>query len=72
MGTGWCHELAELLERSGAVHDLIVVGTAGLEDLVLLEGHARLTALFVGRLQRRLPVSAYVGTSPTIRHWRLF
>jgi hypothetical protein len=72
MGTDWCYDLAELLERGGTLHDLIIVGTAGLEELVVLEGHARLTALFVGRLQERLPVSAYVGASPTIRHWRLF
>jgi hypothetical protein len=51
---------------------LIVVGTADLAELVLLEGHARVTALFVGGLQERVPVPAFVGASNSIRRWRFF
>ena len=32
------------------------MGTPDLSELVLLEGHARLTALFVGGLERELVV----------------
>jgi hypothetical protein len=72
MGTQWCFDLADILERQGAVHDLIVVGPPEGGELVLLEGHARLTALFVGELQARVRVSGYLGTSPDIHEWRLY
>jgi hypothetical protein len=40
--------------------------------VVLLEGHARLTAVFVGGLQRRLTVRAYLGLSPALGQWGCF
>jgi hypothetical protein len=43
-----------------------------LSDLVLLEGHARLTAIFVGGLQRRLTVRAYLGLSAAVRQWTCY
>jgi hypothetical protein len=38
----------------------------------VLEGHARLTAIFVADRQRDLRVTAYLGTSPHVEHWQLF
>ncbi|HEY0280302.1 MAG TPA: hypothetical protein VGC32_18710 [Solirubrobacterales bacterium] len=42
------------------------------EAEVALEGHARLTAIFVGGLERRLGVHAYLGVSPEIGRWDCF
>lgn len=72
IGLEWCGQLAAALRASGTVAPLIVVGTPDLEQLVVLEGHARLTALFVGDLVGAIDVWAYVGTSPSITGWALF
>jgi hypothetical protein len=72
LGTSWCSELATRLATTGAVDDLIVMATPDLSELVLLEGHARLTAIFVGGLHRRLTVHAYLGLSAAIDQWELF
>jgi hypothetical protein len=72
LGTDWCFEFAARLAKSGAVEDLIVMATPDLGELVVLEGHARLTAIFVGGLQRRLTVRAYLGLSAAIRQWDCF
>jgi hypothetical protein len=48
------------------------MATPDLAEFVLLEGHARRTAIFVGGLQRRLIVRAYVGVSATIEQWGCF
>jgi hypothetical protein len=72
LGTGWCSELAAQLATTGAVDDLIVMATPDLSELVLLEGHARLAAIFVGGLHRRLTVHAYLGLSDAIEEWELF
>jgi hypothetical protein len=66
LGTDWCFEFAARLAKAGAVDDLIVMATPDLGKLVLLEGHARLTAIFVGGLQQRLTVRAYLGLSAAI------
>jgi hypothetical protein len=72
LGTEWCFEFADQLVTAKSVDDLIVMGTPNFADLVLLEGHARLTALFVGGLQRRITVNAYVGLSKEISKWDCF
>jgi hypothetical protein len=54
------------------VDDLIVMATPDLGELVMLEGHARLTAIFVGGLQQRLTVRAYLGLSAAIQQWDCF
>jgi len=48
------------------------MATPDLGELVLLEGHARLTAIFVGGLQRRLTVRAFLGLSEVIKQWSCF
>lgn len=72
LGTDWCFEFAAQLVKSQVVEDLIVMATPNLSELVLLEGHARLTAIFVGGLQRELKVGAYLGLSDEIRRWDCF
>ena len=72
IGLEWPIELAAVIAKNGVPGEPIVVGTPNLHDLVVLEGHARLTALFVGGLQDQVSVPAYLGTSPNIRSWNLF
>jgi len=72
LGTSWCFEFAAQLVTAEVVDDLIVMATPDLGELVLLEGHSRLTAIFVGGLQRRLTVSAYLGLSAEIQQWGCF
>ena len=71
-GTDWCFRFAARLTTAEAVDDLIVMATPDLGELVLLEGHARLTAVFVGGQQGRIVIRAYVGVSPAIRQWGCF
>jgi len=72
LGTDWCFTLAARLATAETVDDLIIMATPDLDELVLLEGHARLTAIFVGGLQRRLTISGYLGLSPRIEQWSCF
>jgi hypothetical protein len=72
LGTDWCFQFAARLATAEAVDDLIVMATPDLGRLVLLEGHARLTAVFVGGLQQRLTVRAYLGRSDAIDQWTCF
>ena len=72
LGTDWCFQFAAQLATAEAVDDLIVMATPDLGELVLLEGHARLTAIFVGGLQRRVTIRAYLGLSAAIEHWSCF
>jgi hypothetical protein len=51
LGTDWCFEFAGWLATDETLDDLIVMAAPDLGELVLLEGHARLTAVFVGGLQ---------------------
>jgi hypothetical protein len=69
LGTDWIFAFADRLATAGAVDDLIVMATPGLGELVLLEGHARLTAIFVGDHQRRLTVRGYLGVSAATDRW---
>lgn len=72
LGTSWCFELAAQLAKAEVVDDLMVMATPDFSELVLLEGHARLAAVFLGGLQRHLTVRAYLGLSAVIEQWELF
>jgi hypothetical protein len=72
LGTSWCWELSDRLAADGVVDDLIVMATPDLRDLVVLEGHARLAAMFVGGLEHRITVRAYLGLSSRIDEWDLY
>lgn len=69
LGTSWCFEFAAELGTAETVDGLIVMASPDLGELVLLEGHARLTAMFVGGLQRRLTVGAYLGVTGELESW---
>jgi hypothetical protein len=56
LGTRWYFEFAAELATVQVVDDLIAMAPPDLAKLVLLEGHSRLTAIFVGGLQRRITV----------------
>jgi hypothetical protein len=72
LGTSWCFEFAAELATGPVVDGLIVMATPDRAKLVLLEGHSRLTAIFVGGLQRRITVRAYLGLSAEIEQWGCF
>ena len=72
LGTTWCFEFAAQLASAESVDGLIVMATPDLSDLVLLEGHARLTAIFVGGLQQQLTVRSYLGLSSDLSQWSGF
>lgn len=72
LGTDWCFQFASQLATAEVVNDLIVMAKPDLGKLVVLEGHARLTAVFIGGLQRRLVIRAYLGLSPEIERWGCF
>jgi hypothetical protein len=72
LDTSWCFEFASRLAEVESIDGVIVMGTPDLSDLVLLEGHARLTALFVGGLQRKLTVNSYLGLSNALENWSGF
>jgi hypothetical protein len=72
LDTSWCFEFASRLADVDRIDGIILMATPGLSDLVLLEGHARLTALFVGGLQRKLTVNSYLGVSTALKNWSGF
>jgi hypothetical protein len=72
LDTSWCFEFASRLADADRIDGIIVMATPDLSDLVLLEGHARLTALFVGGLQRKLIVNSYLGVSTALKNWSGF
>lgn len=75
LGTTWRFEFAAQLATTEVVDDLIMMSIPALRELVLLEGHARLTAIFVCKLQRRLTVRAYLRLSTAINainQWSCF
>ena len=72
LGTGWCSQVAARLATAQAVDDLVVMATPDLGSLVVLEGHARPTAVFVGGLQRSLTIRAYVRLSDAIERGHCF
>jgi hypothetical protein len=72
LGTDWCFRLAARLAGAASLDDLIMVAAPDLSRIVVLEGHARLTGVFVGGLQERLTVRAYVGVSAAIDRWGCF
>jgi hypothetical protein len=72
LGTDWCEQFAARFDTAETVDGLIVLATPDLGRLVVVEGHARLTAIFVGGHERRLTVRAYLGVAAAAGQWGCF
>jgi hypothetical protein len=66
------YHLAALLREGTTFPPLIVVGTTADAPLVLLEGHARLTAYMLEPRQIPFPLRVMVGLSPQMPQWTYF
>jgi hypothetical protein len=64
--------LAEALARGDPVSSPILVGSGQEGDLVILEGHLRLTAYFLRPQSIPPATEAIVGISPELRRWALY
>lgn len=60
---------ARALENGAGFPELILVGTAPDSELVVLEGHLRLTAYFLAPEHLPRELSAVVGFSPDLKNW---
>jgi hypothetical protein len=61
--------MAQALAAGARFPPLILVTTGTGGDLVLLEGHARLTALILARDQLPPGLEVLVGSSPAMIRW---
>jgi hypothetical protein len=62
-----CKELAAEITAGRLPPELILVGRPGGHDLVVLEGHVRLTALVMAVEHLPAEVTVLLGTAPTMR-----
>jgi hypothetical protein len=62
-------DVAHALERGATFPEPILAGTAPGADLVLLEGHVRLTAYFLAPEHLPEELTAIVGFSPALTRW---
>jgi hypothetical protein len=64
--------VADALERGEPVPSPILVGSGQEGDVVILEGHVRLTAYFLRPQTIPPAMEAIVGVSPALCHWALY
>jgi hypothetical protein len=62
-----CRELAAEITAGRLPPELIIVGRPGGQDLVVLEGHVRLTTLVMAVQYLPAELTVLLGTSPTMR-----
>jgi hypothetical protein len=62
-----CQQLAAEITAGRLPPELILVGRSGGRDLVVLEGHVRLTALVMAVEHLPTELTVLLGTSPTMR-----
>jgi hypothetical protein len=67
-----CAAIAKRLEAGEALPPLILFGDPGKTRLVVLEGHARLTAMVMAGSHTASPVRILCGTSPNVDKWHLY
>jgi hypothetical protein len=65
----WKDDLRALLERAGLPDRIITAPGLGGDDLVVLEGHVRLTAFMLARDQLPPELEVLVGSSPATTRW---
>jgi hypothetical protein len=68
----WALGMAQEVARGARFPPLILVTTAPGGDLVVLEGHARLTAFMLARDKLPPELEVLVGSSPTMTRWGLW
>jgi hypothetical protein len=67
------HAVAGRLARGERLPSMVLVGATGKDDLVVLEGHVRLTALhLVPPEQRATELPVIIGTSERFVDWPLY
>lgn len=62
-------DVAHVLERGATFPEPILVGMGPVSDLVVLEGHVRLTAYFLKPEHIPMELTAIVGFSPALTRW---
>lgn len=68
----WALGMAREVARGSRFPPLILVTTGSAADLVVLEGHARLTAFMLARDQLPPELDVLVGSSPAMIRWGLW
>ena len=68
----WALGMVREVERGSRFPPLILVTTGAGADLVVLEGHARLTAFMLARDQLPPELDVLVGSSPAMIRWGLW
>ena len=68
----WALGMAQEVARGARFPPLILVTTGHGEDLVVLEGHARLTAFMLARDRLPPELEVLVGSSPMMTRWGLW
>jgi hypothetical protein len=68
----WALGMAREVARGSRFPPLILVTTGAGADLVVLEGHARLTAFMLARDQLPPELDVLVGSSPAMIRWGLW
>lgn len=62
---------AQAIEQGVALPEMILLGTSA-ADLIVLEGHLRLTAYMLAGDKAPARVTAVVGLSPQMRQWKMY
>jgi hypothetical protein len=70
--SGWALGMAREVARGARFPPLILVTTGPGDDLVVLEGHARLTAFMMARDRLPPELEVLVGSSPAMPRWGLW
>ena len=65
------HRTARAIEQGIALPEMILLGTSS-TDLIVLEGHLRLTAYMLAGDKAPRRVTAVVGLSPQMRQWKMY
>ena len=68
----WALGMAQEVSRGARFPPLILVTTGASQDLVVLEGHARLTAFMLARDRLPAELEVLVGSSPMMTGWGLW